>query len=425
MIAGACGASAPPIEEARALWSRLAAGTPCAKEKPDAGTVLSIIEPLLGRCGITRVGDLTGLDTVGIPVWFASRPNARALSLGQGKDLTACQARISAIMEAMEGFAAERTRPLIACFGSTNEMQRTSASMLLPLTWIPRVDAARLDPDRERAWVAGISLRDGRPLLAPYELVGLDMRSDMPWDHLAFSMDSVGLGAGIDLEQAALHALLEVIENDAVAPLELFGPMRPWARPLRYDAGESLALDEAMGKLADAQVAVHFVHCAGPTPLPTVGAYVGWPALPARARWCSGFACRPDPLDAALAALLEAVQARATNIAGARDDIAPGDYAAVSRWRFAAPDGAGSIGELGQGRGAGGEARRPLSLGDALRMTFGAGVRDVGLFPLGVADTPVRVVRIVATDLWGSPRQGVMPFGLGMLAGARSAGAAA
>lgn len=418
------GASAILIDEARGLWSGLATPPPRATGKPDAGVGLATVEPLLGRCGITRVGDLTDLDTVSIPVWFACRPNARGLSLAQGKGLTAGDARISAVMEAMEGFAAERTKPLIACFGSTSEMQRKTASMLLPHTRLARVDAARLDPGRERAWVAGISLLDGRPLLAPYELVGLDMRSDMPWDHQAFSMDSVGLGAGVDLEQAVLHALLEVIENDAVAPLELFGPVPPWARPLRYEAGGSAALDEAMGKLANAGVAVHFVHCAGAIPLATVGAYIEWPGPPDRARWCSGFACRPDPFDAALAALLEAVQARATNIAGARDDIAPGDYTAVSRWRFASAAGAGAIGALRQDPGAG-EAGRPPRLGDVVRTVFGAGVRDVGLFPLGIVDTSVRVVRILATDLRGTPRQGVMPLGSGMLAGAGTGGMAA
>lgn len=35
---------------------------------------------LFREFAITRVGDLTGLDTIGIPIWFACRPNGRSLS---------------------------------------------------------------------------------------------------------------------------------------------------------------------------------------------------------------------------------------------------------------------------------------------------------------------------------------------------------
>ncbi|MFB4373309.1 hypothetical protein RAC92_06975, partial [Agrobacterium sp. CR_3] len=38
---------------------------------------------LLRRFGMTRVGDVTGLDIIGIPVGFAARPNSRRLSVSQ------------------------------------------------------------------------------------------------------------------------------------------------------------------------------------------------------------------------------------------------------------------------------------------------------------------------------------------------------
>ena len=40
------------------------------------GQTLSRIRPLFPALGITRVGLLTGLDTIGIPVAFATRPNS-------------------------------------------------------------------------------------------------------------------------------------------------------------------------------------------------------------------------------------------------------------------------------------------------------------------------------------------------------------
>jgi YcaO-like protein with predicted kinase domain len=52
------------------------------------------VQPLLQEIGITRVGDITGLDRIGIPVWIAVRPNSRTLSVSQGKGLDAPAARI-------------------------------------------------------------------------------------------------------------------------------------------------------------------------------------------------------------------------------------------------------------------------------------------------------------------------------------------
>src|SRR5690349_14780816 len=37
--------------------------------------------------GITRIADVTGLDYLGLPVFMAVRPNARSLSVCQGKGL--------------------------------------------------------------------------------------------------------------------------------------------------------------------------------------------------------------------------------------------------------------------------------------------------------------------------------------------------
>src|SRR4029079_741138 len=52
--------------------------------------------------GITRIADITGLDYLGLPVFLPIRPNARALSVSQGKGLDAASARASAFMEAAE-----------------------------------------------------------------------------------------------------------------------------------------------------------------------------------------------------------------------------------------------------------------------------------------------------------------------------------
>src|SRR5712675_2024325 len=73
----------------------------------DPGETLARVRPYAARMGITRVGNITGLDRIGIPVAIAVRPNSRSVSVSQGKGLDLPQAMASALMEACEGFHAE------------------------------------------------------------------------------------------------------------------------------------------------------------------------------------------------------------------------------------------------------------------------------------------------------------------------------
>ena len=65
------------------------------------------LQPKVTKIGITRVANITGLDCVGIFVVTSIRPNAKHLSVSQGKGLTLELAKISAIMESFEGYHAE------------------------------------------------------------------------------------------------------------------------------------------------------------------------------------------------------------------------------------------------------------------------------------------------------------------------------
>src|SRR4051795_12362012 len=72
------------------------------------GETLARVRPYAARMGITRIGNITGLDRIGIPVAVAVRPNSRSVSVSQGKGLDREQAMASALMEACEGFHAEQ-----------------------------------------------------------------------------------------------------------------------------------------------------------------------------------------------------------------------------------------------------------------------------------------------------------------------------
>nr|WP_206696277.1 YcaO-like family protein [Agrobacterium leguminum] len=362
----------------------------------------SFFDPgLLRRFGITRVGDVTGLDIIGIPVWFAARPNSRGLSVSQGKGLVTEQARLSAIMEAIEGAVAEETRKHIAAFSSVQEM-RDKGVPLIPFETVGRVDPDALDPRKERAWVKGTSIRRQGEVFAPYELVGMDFRVDFPWDRQAFRMSSQGLAAGFDHDHAVLHALLELIENDACFLVDTFETRAIAPRPILIPAGVDPSFDGLVQHLSDIGLPPSFFDMTN-----GLGVPVAMASLPRSlqaqdgpaTRSAAGAACRPDIHGAAIAALLEAIQSRLTDISGARDDLSPLRY---QRDMVAAGSSAAGVQPM---------ERVPANLDfihDAASSPpwrqlathlFAGGIEDIYVFPLETEVSGLHVVRVLASGL--------------------------
>ena len=153
-----------------------------------------MLEPELGRLGITRVGDLTGLDQIGIPVWFAARPGSRSLCIANGKGVTEDGAWLSAVMESAEQAFAEEASRLVN-FVASPAVAAKRGLRSIPLERQARCAARRLPREADLAWVSGLSLKTGEPVFAPYELVGMDMVSSAPWNSSHFRMSSLGLAA--------------------------------------------------------------------------------------------------------------------------------------------------------------------------------------------------------------------------------------
>jgi Uncharacterized conserved protein len=74
---------------------------------------LSRVLRLAPVMGITRVANVTGLDSVGIPVVMVSGRNSRSVAVSQGKGIDLASARASGLMEATELYHAKTiTQPL-------------------------------------------------------------------------------------------------------------------------------------------------------------------------------------------------------------------------------------------------------------------------------------------------------------------------
>jgi ribosomal protein S12 methylthiotransferase accessory factor len=323
---------------------------------PLAETVARV-RPHMAAMGITRLSDLTGLDRIGVPVFAAVRPNSRSVATSQGKGLSKDAARAAALMEAVESAHAERIdRPML--LASVRELGPRRA---IDLARVPKLAGTRLDPDRPLLWIEGAHLASGEPVWLPYELVHTDYRLPQPPAAGCFHVGSNGLAAGNTREEALRHALCELIERDAHGVWQARPPTERLATRVAPASFSEARLTDLVEQVLAAGFALGLFDLTGDLGLPCYLAALadrrdprGHPGL--------GTACHPSPAVAALKAILEAVQVRTSYIAGARDDLAPAEFAsggpedklrwiepllrAAERPAAAAPGAAGTVGGL-------------------------------------------------------------------------------
>jgi YcaO-like protein with predicted kinase domain len=288
-----------------------------------ASGTLTRVMPLLESFGITRVARVTGLDRVGIPVWNAMRPNAKSLSIHQGKGISDDDARASATMEAIERSAAEQIMvphsfECKASLASRNCIY-DPLDNLLGLRQKPFAD------DEPLAWIQGSNLFDGSSILVPLQAVAIDRTQDS-----RYWQSSDGLASGNTRKEAMLHGLLERVERDADT---LWSLERRRARlQSRFDhaALGDPVVDSLAGRIAAAGLRLVLFDMTSDLGIPAVSALIGPDKGGGRPmRYidaAGGSGAHPVTARAAIRAITEAAQSRLTLISGARDDVNPRRY---------------------------------------------------------------------------------------------------
>ncbi|HEY6002874.1 MAG TPA: YcaO-like family protein, partial [Anaeromyxobacter sp.] len=314
------------------------------------------LSALARAMGVTRVARLTGLDRTGVEVASAIRPLGHVLQVTNGKGVRFADAARGALFEAAELFAAER--PACDAWGRASVLARRHGDdAMLP----PRALDGDSDPssdDVRLAWRSGVELSSGRPVLVPACAVYVPPPGAAPLGPALVRWTSNGMGAAFRREDALLHALLEAVERDHVAralpegftegevAARLIEP-RSLARAAPVAAGLAAALERRGFR-------VYLLDVSSPTGSGRRERRVAAGAAAARRRMRSGrtaaataglpcaaallvdhelgavpvsagYACRLRRDAALVAALLEAAQSRATEIHGAREDVALGD----------------------------------------------------------------------------------------------------
>ncbi len=286
---------------------------------------LAALWPALPRFGITRVANVTGLDVIGIPTVMVVRPNARSLSVAQGKGVTLAAAQVSGIMESIEFWHAENyAGPLI--HGSYLDLE--SHYRLVDVRLLPHKADSNFVFGKRIFWCEGQLWGRGDSIWVPHEAVHMDYTLPRPPAEGGFLSSSNGLASGTCINDAILHALCELVERDALTLWELMSAPAQQATRIQLSSVQDAACRWLIERFEQANVL-----CA----VWEITSDVGIPAFLCRilhdvpppytgCRPAFGVGCHPNPVVALSRALTEAAQSRLTFIAGARDDLSRAAY---------------------------------------------------------------------------------------------------
>ncbi|MCP4833721.1 MAG: YcaO-like family protein [Phycisphaera sp.] len=299
---------------------------------------------LLDAIGVSRVAHVDGLDRLGLPTVVVHRPLGSSLSSHQGKGIDHDLATISALMEALECDRAERFAR-VDRVASLQQLRSERLPVLVPEDLPgPRLfsTADGVEETLPRDWIAFEDLAEGSDHLVPASLVRIDFDTDQQQRRLEarwLPPNTNGIAAGNSESEASLHALCEVVERHAMAAPAAMIAMDP--------GGTSDPLVSLLARhLDDANIEVRLQLRLGRTrndkPFVRIPTYlcllIDHGPRSVRRPTSFGSGSHPSPRVAILRAITEAVQARTSLVAGARDDILPDTYERASLARPDQPD---------------------------------------------------------------------------------------
>ncbi len=276
------------------------------------------VDPKLPAAGVTRVADITGLDRIGIPVFSSIRPSAEggAISVYNGKGTTAEEARVSAMMEAVERYSAEvgDQELLVDSYAGLREHENAlnPRELILP-EYVRDVEDVRIP------WVSGFDLIKDEEIYVPANAVFHPLPSHYDRVRL-FRTNTNGLAGGNELEEAIFHGLAEVIERDAWSLVEITRNTGPTVN-IAGD-GEIRAL---VDKFQNADVSVLVRDITSDISVPTFAAVSDDSMLKDPTLLTIGMGTHTNARVAMKRAITEVAQSRLTQIHGAREDTATGD----------------------------------------------------------------------------------------------------
>ncbi|MDI6644378.1 MAG: YcaO-related McrA-glycine thioamidation protein [Methanobacteriaceae archaeon] len=273
------------------------------------------VESKLKAAGITRIAEITHLDRLGIPVYSAIRPSAEegSVSIYAGKGATKAQAKASAMMEAFERYSAEIQEEdlwkkiITGTFNDLENCVNPKSLILPPITF----DAEKTD----LSWVKAVEAKTDEEFLIPANAVYHPF--NIQDNFTLFKSNTNGLASGNELEEAIFHGILEVIERDAWS---LFEAKRETKTEIDCSDSENSIILDLISKFQEKGVNVKLVDLTADIKATTIAAVADDTVLKDPALLTLGVGTHLDPEIAAIRALTEVAQSRATQIHGTRED---------------------------------------------------------------------------------------------------------
>lgn len=287
---------------------------------------LTKVEPLLWKeFGITRIANITGLDHIEIPTYIAIRPHAKLLTTSQGKGHNHPLAKISAIMESIEGWHCENMlEPSL--WGSFSLLRNDYPLALLhphmnhgPFEWV-NIESLEIP------WAKGIELLSNQEIYFPHTSIHVNTAHYRP-GYRYFPPTTNGLASGNTIDEAICHALFEILEREFEACHVNFSSMpyvdlktirSPFLLELLAKIERAKLRLEVWDMSTDMKIPAYFAVLHDLDDLRNVGMIMGTGA-------------HFSSVVALSRAITEAVQGRATIISGSRDDQTPRLYKKIKK----------------------------------------------------------------------------------------------
>jgi ribosomal protein S12 methylthiotransferase accessory factor len=364
-----------------------------------ARATLDRILPIKHEFGITRVANVTGLDRIGLPVVLATRPNSRSIAVSQGKGMSLDQAKVSAVMEALEIWHAEHfDKPLY--FASYLEIAERHE--VIDINRLPDIVDNRFTETQRMLWAQATDIMNGRSLLVPFEMVHADYTRPVQPGHGCFPASTNGLSSGNHVLEAICHGICEVIERDALAVWHHAAEPHRVSRRLDPASIDDAACQNALQKFEQAglecgvwdvtsDVGIASFLCI----IREIGGVSGHLGL--------GSGSHLDRAIALRRALTEAAQTRANYITGSRDDLLSEEYTphGLKAKNEAVEDLFATTPPRWQFNQAPSQSNDTLKadLDWLLARLRGVGIEQVGVVDLSRAEFAIPVVRVIIPGL--------------------------
>lgn len=290
---------------------------------------LTNIEPHLAAMSISRCADITGLDRIGIPVYCAIRPRSRTVQVSNGKGLLHINAKVSALMEAIEIFHMENPSGRLRR-DSLTSMRRNGQCIVQPSFLLNYQAEKFFTEDFLIDWLSAENLLTGEEVWIPGSAVYL-------CSPMLYKYSSNGLASGNHLIEATLHGLYEVIERDAISRLSVNGRINLSGECCKFidlntiDDSSVQELYDLLKRAESKLVLIWVKSC--------IQIHTFWAVILDQNYFSSstminiGYGSHLNISVAAIRAITEAAQVRLTYIHGAREDIPASAYQATESRR--------------------------------------------------------------------------------------------